>query len=95
MCVGCCPKNRLNHGKNPRDLSALCKGWEMFYQHTLPRFKSIANQIRKERQAALMREEMERNRLRALQANLQQTKKVGRNDPCPCGSGKKYKKCCG
>lgn len=21
--------------------------------------------------------------------------KVGRNDPCPCGSGKKYKKCCG
>jgi preprotein translocase subunit SecA len=23
------------------------------------------------------------------------TKKVGRNDPCPCGSGKKYKKCCG
>lgn len=24
-----------------------------------------------------------------------ETKKVGRNDPCPCGSGKKYKKCCG
>ena len=23
------------------------------------------------------------------------TKKIGRNDPCPCGSGKKYKKCCG
>ena len=23
------------------------------------------------------------------------TKKVGPNDPCPCGSGKKYKKCCG
>jgi uncharacterized protein YecA (UPF0149 family) len=20
--------------------------------------------------------------------------KIGRNDPCPCGSGKKYKKCC-
>ncbi len=24
-----------------------------------------------------------------------QSKKIGRNDPCPCGSGKKYKKCCG
>ena len=24
-----------------------------------------------------------------------QSPKVGRNDPCPCGSGKKYKKCCG
>ena len=23
------------------------------------------------------------------------TAKVGRNDPCPCGTGKKYKKCCG
>jgi preprotein translocase subunit SecA len=23
------------------------------------------------------------------------TDKVGRNDPCPCGSGKKYKRCCG
>jgi len=22
-------------------------------------------------------------------------KKVGRNEPCPCGSGRKYKKCCG
>jgi uncharacterized protein len=25
----------------------------------------------------------------------QGTPKIGRNDPCPCGSGKKYKKCCG
>ncbi|RLJ17794.1 hypothetical protein DJ030_11915 [bacterium endosymbiont of Escarpia laminata] len=26
---------------------------------------------------------------------VRDTPKVGRNDPCPCGSGKKYKKCCG
>lgn len=26
---------------------------------------------------------------------IRKDKKVGRNDPCPCGSGKKYKKCCG
>ncbi|MCK9434451.1 MAG: SEC-C domain-containing protein, partial [Candidatus Cloacimonetes bacterium] len=26
---------------------------------------------------------------------VQVAPKVGRNDPCPCGSGKKYKKCCG
>ena len=26
---------------------------------------------------------------------VREGKKVGRNDPCPCGSGKKYKKCCG
>ena len=28
-------------------------------------------------------------------ANRVAGQKVGRNDPCPCGSGKKYKHCCG
>lgn len=27
-------------------------------------------------------------------SNRKKNKKTGRNDPCPCGSGKKYKKCC-
>ena len=31
----------------------------------------------------------------AAPVNTPSSKKVGRNDPCPCGSGKKYKKCCG
>ena len=26
--------------------------------------------------------------------SVREYKKIGRNDPCPCGSGKKYKKCC-
>ena len=26
---------------------------------------------------------------------IQKGEKIGRNDPCPCGSGKKYKNCCG
>ncbi len=30
-----------------------------------------------------------------LQIPLKKSKKVGRNEPCPCGSGIKYKKCCG
>lgn len=29
------------------------------------------------------------------QSKMAVSNKVGRNDPCPCGSGKKYKKCCG
>ena len=28
------------------------------------------------------------------QTTVVKEKKIGRNDPCPCGSGKKYKKCC-
>jgi preprotein translocase subunit SecA len=29
------------------------------------------------------------------QISAKKKDEVGRNDPCPCGSGKKYKKCCG
>ena len=30
-----------------------------------------------------------------LSGTIVKGKKIGRNDPCPCGSGKKYKQCCG
>ena len=33
--------------------------------------------------------------LQTVQQVVRGTAKIGRNDPCPCGSGKKYKKCCG
>jgi preprotein translocase subunit SecA len=33
--------------------------------------------------------------LEPVQQVVRNTAKIGRNDPCPCGSGKKYKKCCG
>ena len=33
--------------------------------------------------------------VKAAQPAQRIVKKIGRNDPCPCGSGKKYKKCCG
>lgn len=39
-----------------------------------------------------MFEQYEREHLKKLPAKKV---KIGRNDPCPCGSGKKYKKCCG
>lgn len=38
------------------------------------------------------RDEITRN---FRQSKIAVSSKVGRNDPCPCGSGKKYKKCCG
>jgi len=40
--------------------------------------------------------EFGRKRIKRRERNSKISKvKVGRNDPCPCGSGKKYKKCCG
>lgn len=58
-------------------------------------------------QAVAMREVEETNRLKRMRADIPpiddllesapgtRTRRVGRNDPCPCGSGKKFKKCCG
>ena len=33
--------------------------------------------------------------IKAKEIQAQNGQTIGRNDPCPCGSGKKYKKCCG
>src|SRR6266496_2416070 len=33
--------------------------------------------------------------MQTVQQVVRSGQKIGRNDPCPCGSGKKYKKCCG
>jgi preprotein translocase subunit SecA len=37
----------------------------------------------------------EKEEKKPAQPQVRKEKKVGRNDPCPCGSGKKFKKCCG
>jgi hypothetical protein len=36
-----------------------------------------------------------KQRPESIQVGGETLNKVGRNDPCPCGSGKKYKRCCG
>ena len=55
------------------------------YLYTLEEWNGI---LTPERQ-----KEIEREYKKSLQAHA--VKKPGRNDPCPCGSGKKYKNCCG
>ena len=46
-------------------------------------------------EAALDEEDWDDGLLSAQMPAVRDADKVGRNDPCPCGSGKKYKKCCG
>lgn len=85
FCQGDCLKHRLcKNGGNPRRMSSLCKGWKMFYAHTLDRFRALARSVVEEREA-----------IRRAEALRREGRTPGRNDPCPCGSGKKYKKCCG
>jgi len=96
ICCGCCPKNRPDHGSDPTQMSVLCEAWEMFYEHTMPRFKTLANRIIKDRELAAEQERIQRAHAASMQKiQSSSPQKVGRNSPCPCGSGKKYKKCCG
>jgi len=88
-CAGCCPKNRPAKGQDPTRLSWLCDGWIQFFEHALPKLESIADDARRERQEAVLKQRRQQARAR------QKPAKPNRNDPCPCGSGKKYKKCCG
>ncbi len=53
--------------------------------YNLPEWNAIYTE---EERAALYKEAKNMNTIR-------KPKKIGRNDPCPCGSGKKYKHCCG
>ena len=83
LCFGGCPKDRLcGGGGSLADRTPLCEGLKFFYDHTAERLRSLAETVRMERAAAV------RDMQKASAG------KVGRNDPCPCGSGKKYKRCC-
>jgi preprotein translocase subunit SecA len=55
-----------------------------------------AEKAGKERHRRYEREEINCAAVADKQKPVQaSSRKIGRNEPCPCGSGKKYKKCCG
>lgn len=53
--------------------------------YTLPQWDNILSEEKRK----------EITRKQRLSGTVVKEESVGRNDPCPCGSGKKYKKCCG
>ncbi|MCB0196633.1 MAG: anaerobic sulfatase maturase [Anaerolineae bacterium] len=91
-CHGECPKNRfLTTPDGEPGLNYLCAGFKQFFHHVELPMKLIAGLLRRNRPAAevmgiLAAEEAK------LNAALAQ---VRRNDPCPCGSGRKVKQCHG
>ena len=56
--------------------------------------RTLGEQPGRALEAAAAKEEMERAS-RAAYSGARTAVKIGRNDPCPCGSGRKYKRCCG
>jgi uncharacterized protein len=89
-CHGECPKNRfLEAPDGEPGLNYLCAGYQRFFTHIDPAMRFLANELAHHRPPANVIGWMQQlDRRQALA-------RAGRNDPCPCGSGNKYKKCCG
>ncbi|MBU2514027.1 anaerobic sulfatase maturase [bacterium] len=88
LCRGDCLKHRMYAGNIPQNLSYLCGGWKKFLRHSESGFQILKEKIQTERLHQPPDNHMPK-------PNYGQDKKIGRNDLCFCGSGKKYKKCCG
>lgn len=92
-CHGGCPKNRFTETPNGEPgLNYLCEGYKAFFNHVNTPMRLMANLLRQKRlPAEVMRIIEDKEEARLLEAFA----KAGRNDPCPCGSGRKYKHCHG
>jgi serine-type anaerobic sulfatase-maturating enzyme len=90
-CNGECPKHRFIRTPDGEEgLNYLCAGYKIFFKHVDPYMKFMAGELRQGRAPANV---MAWTRMQDLEAAGKN--QPGRNDPCPCGSRKKYKKCCG
>jgi uncharacterized protein len=94
LCGGDCIKHRNHNGNEPSNLSWLCAGLKPFYDHTRDGFELLADEVRRERREEEKAASLQRQQ-QFVTPVVTPTFSVGRNDPCPCGSGRKFKKCCG
>jgi uncharacterized protein len=94
-CHGGCPKNRFITSppteatpEGEDGLNYLCAGYKAFFNHIDKPMMMMADLLRQGRYA---------DEVMGLLAQEEQEKYagVGRNEPCPCGSGKKFKYCHG
>ncbi|MDE2750045.1 MAG: anaerobic sulfatase maturase [Chloroflexota bacterium] len=92
VCNGGCPKNRfIKTPDGEPGLNYLCAGYRAFFNHVRPTMEFMAAELTARRPPANVMLEMARH-----DAELERAfASAGRNDPCPCGSGKKFKRCHG
>jgi uncharacterized protein len=89
-CHGECPKNRFNETPDGQPgLNYLCAGFKHFFHHVDFPMKLMAGLIRRERPAPEVMQILAKEETKWQEIFAQ----TGRNDPCPCGSGRKFKQC--
>jgi len=92
ICNGECPKNRfLKAADGEPGLNYLCEGYRAFFRHADHHMKIMAGLIRRGRLAEEVMKIMETEEKGGANPSV----KSGRNEPCFCGSGQKFKKCHG
>ncbi len=108
LCHGECPRYRItNAGSADSTLPYFCSSYKDFYGQSFERIQAVAAEARRLRAPDLPEPSLVHADRRARESVLEleaqfagdsvvpALKSMGRNDPCPCGSGKKYKQCCG
>lgn len=89
-CHGGCPKHRFSTSQTGEALhNYFCEGYRHFFRHSAPTMRLMRDLIARGR--APSEAMFILHRQKAVVSEMAQ----GRNAPCPCGSGKKFKRCCG
>jgi uncharacterized protein len=89
-CNGECPKHRfLGANSGEPQLSYLCSAYQRIFKHMNPYMKVMTGMVSSGKEASLVMDYV------AGEDRQKLFNTAKRNDPCPCGSGKKFKKCCG
>ncbi|HJN16843.1 MAG TPA: anaerobic sulfatase maturase [Armatimonadota bacterium] len=91
LCHGGCQKHRLITSDSVASPTYFCESYKQFFAHSRRRFRRMADEItgRSKRQQAVTSATPKRK----AKADAPDDG-PGRNDPCACGSGRKFKHCC-
>jgi uncharacterized protein len=87
FCHGGCPKDRfvpltVGQGNKQESTSYLCPAYQRFFRHSRPGLRPLADYLKASLDAP------------RFGSRRSPAPSVGANQPCPCGSGEKFKRCC-